>query len=262
LRSVSISDVEGDFAADVTAKALASINRLATSLSQRRRRRLGVRAVLFITVAVPVLILFNRWRQDDIGPEILVTHPAAIEKARPGSNIVRGTIVDSSSPCRVQVFGQDALVDGDKWESRVTVDQTTQVLAIRAVDSRGNESTYHQAITVEPVYERKLTLVGKNRTECDLDILGPGTLTIGVTAIIRHWKITLSGLGPLTTDAGFFLTGDPNAIFIPGELQGGGNVQLKIPVKDRIQLPQHILSFENQEDGANQVIKIHVHFEP
>lgn len=111
----------------------------------------------------------------------------------------------------------------------------------------------------QPIRVCERVVVGLATVRCELDIIGPGLLTIGVTPSLGRspWRLGLKGLPAVTSNCTFKGdVGPPN----PSLLAGKGEARLECPVQARVEAERHELSFEGLQDIANLALSIRIDY--
>lgn len=106
-----------------------------------------------------------------------------------------------------------------------------------------------------PVHACRNLLVGLSVEVCNLDVQGPGNLTIEIqpNSDRSSWQLAIKGLTALTQSCEFHGSFDRHN---PSSLQGRGEVSLICPIGPSVDREWHTLSFEGQLDIANLTISI------
>lgn len=266
LRSVSIAEVDGNASAGVTAKALDCLSRL----TARSRRRLVLRTALCLFCATMIVIGWYLWTNgaillaDSDGPKITVLKPQPQSAVRPGQILVQGRVDDASLPCRLQVLDKDAIVTDHDWEVAINVTSKTTTISVVGSDRLGNKTALEHPIRVNPVLDCQVTLVGSDPVEGDLDIIGPGVLTIHISSNYRaEWNLHLGnliGLGPAFS----LKPGNEPKLMLIGETLNavGSVVEIEIPVQPGKHFPGRKFVLQSTDAAANQVLVVKMTFRP
>jgi hypothetical protein len=160
------------------------------------------------------------------------------------------------------------------WKQIVAVLLVTLVAGIGSC-SQGNDMTEpSQAVPVEdspaaspldsgaplPIHTCRNLLVGLSVEVCNLDIHGPGNLTIEIRPDSEHssWQLAINGLTALTQSCEFHGSFDRHN---PSSLQGRGEATLICPIAASVDRQWHTLSFEGQLDIPNLTIIIFASYE-
>ncbi len=112
----------------------------------------------------------------------------------------------------------------------------------------------------QPILSCNKLLIGQSSVACNLDIQGPGVLTIEINPdpVRTSWQLGVGGLTALTESCEFRGDFDRHN---PASMQGRGKATLICPVAAAVDREWHELSFEGQLDISSLAIGIGVKFE-